>query len=209
MIDPTASAPTVVVFDIGNVLVDWDPRHLYTSLFSGRPDAAQWFLDTICNAAWNLEQDGGRTWAEGVGALVTRFPEWRAEIEAYDRRWHEMIPGVIEGSVEILERLRAAGTKLYAITNFSSAKYAESVVRFPFLSRFEGVVVSGQERLLKPNQPIFALLCSRYGLSATDCVFIDDNPDNVEGARRAGMAAIRFTTSEALRSALSDYGFRV
>lgn len=199
-------SPSVVVFDIGNVLIEWDPQHLFTKIFPGRPEARAWFLDTICTAAWNLEQDAGRTWAEGVGALVARFPEWRAEIEAYDRRWHEMIPGPIAGSVAILERLAAAGVPVYAITNFSSEKYVESAARFPFFARFAGVVVSGDERLLKPHAPIFALLCSRYALDPAHCVFIDDNADNVEGARTAGMAAIRFTDADALRRALLDLG---
>ena len=199
-------SPSVVVFDIGNVLIEWDPKHLFSKLFPGRPEALAWFLDTICTPAWNLEQDAGRSWADGVGALAARYPEWRAEIEAYDRRWHEMIPGPIAGSVAILDRLIAAGVPVYAITNFSSEKYVESADRFPFFARFAGVILSGDERLLKPHAPIFALLCSRYGLDPKDCVFIDDNVDNVEGARAAGMAAIRFTDPDALRRALQDYG---
>ena len=197
---------SVVVFDIGNVLIEWDPTHLYGRLFPGRPDAMAWFLDTICTAAWNLEQDGGRSWAEGVGLLAARYPEWRAEIEAYDRRWHEMIPRPIEGSVALLHRLKAAGVPLYAITNFSREKYVETFARFPFLALFKGVIVSGHERLLKPHAPIFALLCSRYGVAPEQCVFVDDNPDNVEGARQSGFAAIRFTDPAALALALREYG---
>ena len=203
------ASPSVVVFDIGNVLVDWDPKHLYDKLFPGRPAAMAWFLDTICTPAWNLEQDAGRSWADGVGALVARYPEWRAEIEAYDRRWHEMIPHPIAGSVAILERLREGGVPLYAITNYSTEKYAESFARFPFFAYFAGVVVSADERLLKPHAPIFALLCSRYRLDAADCVFIDDKAENVDGARAVGMAAIRFTDPEALRRALAHYGLPV
>lgn len=199
----------VVVFDIGNVLIEWDPRHLYTQLFPGHPDAMAWFLDTICTGAWNLEQDAGRTWAEGVGALAARFPEWRVEIEAYDRRWHEMIPGTIEGSVDLLRRLKQAGVPVYAITNYSSEKYRESVTRFPFFTLFDGVIVSGDERLLKPHAPIFALLCRRYGLLPEQCIFIDDKAENVEGARRSGFAAIEFTDPETLAAALRERGLPV
>ena len=204
-----APSPSVVVFDIGNVLVDWDPTHLYRTLFPGRPAAMAWFLETVCTGAWNLEQDAGRRWADGVGVLVARFPEWRAEIEAYDKRWHEMIPRTIAGTVAILDKLCAAGTPVYAVTNYSSEKYAESAARFPFFGRFAGVVVSGDERLLKPHRPIFALLCSRYGLDPADCVFIDDKPENVAGAQAAGMAALHFTGPDALRRALADQGFPV
>lgn len=202
-------SPSVVVFDIGNVLVDWDPKHLYGALFPGRPDAMAWFLDTICTGAWNLEQDAGRRWADGVGILVARYPEWRTEIEAYDRRWHEMIPRTIDGSVAILDELRAAGTPVYAVTNYSTEKYVESAARFAFFASFAGVVVSGDERLLKPHAPIFALLCSRYGLDPADCVFIDDKLENVAGARAAGMSGIHFTGPDALRRALADHGFPV
>jgi 2-haloacid dehalogenase len=201
--------PPVVVFDIGNVLVDWDPAYLYVHLFPGRPDAMAWFLDTICTAAWNLEQDAGRTWADGVGALVSRFPEWRAEIEAYDRRWHEMIPREIEGSVALLQQLKTNGVPVYAITNYSSEKYAESFARFPFFALFDGVIVSGNERLLKPHAPIFGLLCSRYGLVPDQCIFIDDKLDNVLGARQAGMKAIHFKGADLLPAALRACGVPV
>ncbi|MDX7952760.1 HAD family phosphatase [Lichenihabitans sp. Uapishka_5] len=200
------SSVSVVVFDIGNVLIEWDPVHLYAKLFPGRPEAMRWFLDTICTSAWNLEQDAGRPWAAGVGVLVERYPEWRAEIEAYDRRWHEMVPQVIAGSVAILTRLAEAGVPVYAITNFSSDKFIESAARFPFFATFKGVIVSADEALLKPHAPIFALLCSRYGVAASQCVFIDDNADNVEGARRAGMTALPFTDAPTLRQALQGLG---
>jgi HAD superfamily hydrolase (TIGR01509 family) len=117
-----------------------------------------------------------------------------------------MIPHPIAGSVALLERLKAAGRPVYAITNFSSEKYRESVVRFPFFAHFDGVVVSADERLLKPHGAIFALLCERYGLDPAECFFVDDNPDNVEGARAAGMTSMRFTDPESLARALADAG---
>ena len=195
------------MFDIGNVLIEWDPRHLYRELFVGRPDAMEWFLEHICTAAWNLEQDRGRTWADGVGVLVAERPEWRSEIEAFDRRWHDMIPRIIEGTVAILGALRQAGVPLYAITNFSSEKFAESTVRFPFFAWFDGTIVSGDEQLLKPSTRIFELLCTRYGLEAAHCVFIDDVPDNVAAATTAGMVGIHFTSPATLKADLVECGF--
>ena len=203
---PASSRDWVVVFDIGNVLVDWDPRHLFRTIFRQDPAAMEWFLEHVCTPAWNLEQDGGRTWAAGVSALVVEKPEWRAEIELYDRRWHDMIPRVIEGSVLILEELRAAGVKLYAVTNFSSEKFIESRARFPFLGSFDGIIVSGDEKLLKPHAPIFFLLCTRYGLTASDCIFIDDNVDNVAGAAEAGMRSLLFASPDMLRADLRRLG---
>jgi 2-haloacid dehalogenase len=198
-----------VVFDIGNVLLLWDPRYLYGNLFAGRPKQMEWFLETVCTPAWNLEQDGGRTWADGVGALVAAYPEWRAEIEAFDRRWQEMIPHAIEGTVQILRDLKQQGVRLFAITNFSSEKYLESLGRFDFFGMFEGVIVSGDERLLKPHAPIFNLLLSRYGLDAAECLFVDDNAENVAGAAAVGMAAVHFTGPDTLRTALREHGFAI
>lgn len=202
-------ADQCVVFDIGNVLVDWDPRHLYRAFFPGRPEAMEWFLENVCSQAWNLEQDGGRSWEEAFRILIARYPEWRAEINAFDRRWHEMIPSVIEGTVAVLDDLHRSGVPLYAITNFSSEKFRECRDRFPFFGQFRGIVVSGDERVLKPHGPIFALLLQRYGLVASNCVFIDDNSANVAGAEAAGMRAIQFTTPEKLRASLRDHGFAI
>lgn len=202
-------APRCVVFDIGNVLVDWDPRHIYRAVFAGRTEAMEWFLENICTPAWNLEQDGGRSWAAAVGILTARYPEWRAEIDAFDRRWHEMIPDVIEGTVAILADLHRLGVPLYAITNFSSDKFRECRDRFPFFTWFDGVVVSGDERVLKPHGAIFALLLDRYGLAASDCVFIDDNAANVAGAEAVGMRATQFTSPERLRVWLRGHGFAI
>ena len=142
----------------------------------------------------------------GSGPLVAERPEWRAEIELYDRRWHDMIPRVIEGTVRILEELRSTGVKLYAVTNFSSEKFIESRARFPFLGLFDGIIVSGDEKLLKPHAPIFALLCNRYGLTASACVFIDDNAENIVGAAEFGMTALPFTSPETLRADLRRLG---
>ncbi len=198
-------AASVVVFDVGNVLIEWDPEHLYRKLI---PDAAERadFLARICTSDWNLEQDRGRRWAEAVAERTALFPDHGPLIAAYSDRWHEMVPGEVPGSVAILEGLREAGVPLYAITNFSSEKFAEAQARFPFLTRFIDVVVSAEERLLKPDPAIYRCLLDRNGLTATDCLFIDDSEKNVIGARAVGMKAHHFRDAEGLRAALRAEG---
>lgn len=197
-------SPTVV-FDVGNVLLRWDPLHLYRTLI---PDETRlrWFLENVCTAAWNVEQDRGRSWEEAVALLVEKHPEWRSEIEAYDRRWHETLPGVIEDSVAVLRDLKAGGEKVYAITNFSREKWAECLIRFPFLQSFDGVVVSAHERLIKPDPAIYRVLLARYGLKPEDCIFIDDSAHNIAAARGVGMQAVHFVEPIDLRAELVSRG---
>lgn len=194
-----------VVFDIGNVLVLWEPRALYRKIFA-REDEVEWFVSNVCNHDWNLEQDRGRSFAEAVKEATARFPQHADAIAAYDLRWHETVLGPIDGTVAILEELRARGTPLYAITNFNQDKFRETLQRFPFLSAFRDIVVSGDERLLKPDPAIYRVLLARNGLDAADCVFIDDSEKNVRGAEAVGMKAIHFTTPDALRADLAAMG---
>lgn len=194
-----------VVFDIGNVLVQWEPRALYRKIFASE-DEVSWFIDNVCTHDWNLQQDMGRSFADGVIELTARFPEHAEAIAAYDLRWHETVLGAIDGSVAILDELKARGTPLYAITNFNQYKFRETLQRFPFLSAFRDIVVSGDERMLKPDPAIYRLLLERNGLDAGSCVFIDDSAKNVRGAEAVGMRAIHFTTPEALRSDLARLG---
>jgi 2-haloacid dehalogenase len=197
--------PRVVVFDVGNVLIRWNPRNLYRKLFED-DERLEWFLAHVCDDAWNVEQDRGRSWADAVTERIARHPEWASHIRAFDERWQEMIAGPIEHNVVVLQRLRAAGVPTYAITNFSREKFAETCERFPFLGGFDGVVVSAHEGLLKPDPAIFRLFLARYGLAGGSCVFIDDSDDNVRGARAAGMRAIRFVEGLDLATALRGLG---
>jgi 2-haloacid dehalogenase len=194
-----------VVFDIGNVLVHWEPRALYRKIFATE-DEVEWFISKVCNSAWNIEQDRGRSFADAVIEATARFPEHAAAIAAYDTRWHETVLGPIDGSVAILEELASRGTPLYAITNFNQDKFRESRDRFPFLRLFRDVVVSGEERLLKPDPAIYRRLLDRNGLAAETCVFIDDSRANVTGAEAVGMRAIHFTSPDALRGQLAGMG---
>jgi 2-haloacid dehalogenase len=202
--------PTTVVFDIGNVLIGWDPRHLYRKLFDGRADEMEWFLANVCNDAWNLEQDRGRSFSAAVESLVRSHPEpWHALIRAYDERWLEMLSGSVDGSVAILERLHAASIPLYAITNWNQDKFRAARGSHAFLELFKGIVVSGDERLLKPDALIYRTLLDRYHLQAESCVFIDDSSKNVQGAQAVGMHALQFSTPERLAQDLRELGFPV
>jgi 2-haloacid dehalogenase len=189
------------VFDLGGVLIDWDPRHLYRKLLADEA-AVEEFLATVCTPEWNAELDRGRPFAEGVAQLVERHPEHAAAIAAYHERWPEMVAGDIPGTVEVLAELRAAGVPLYALTNWSAETFAITRGRFEFLEWFDGLLVSGEERVTKPDPAIFQLLLDRFGLDPTATVFVDDSEANVAAARRLGFDAIRFTGHEELRREL-------
>jgi 2-haloacid dehalogenase len=194
-----------VVFDIGNVLIHWDPRALYRKIFSSEDEVA-WFLTNVCTHDWNLEQDRGRSFEEAIAEATARHPDHADAIAAYHLRWSETILGPLEGTVAILEDLNACGTPLYAITNWHQDKFRETQAHFPFLGLFRHIVVSGDERLIKPDPAIYRLLLDRNGLEAGDCLFIDDSVKNVKGAQAVGMRAHHFTSPEALRAHLIRLG---
>jgi 2-haloacid dehalogenase len=194
-------ATKAVVFDLGGVLIDWDPRHLYRKLLADEA-AVEEFLATVCTPEWNAEQDRGRPFAEGVAELVERHPEHAANIAAYHERWPEMVTGDIPGTVEVLAELRAAGVPLYALTNWSGETFAITRGRFEFLEWFDGLLVSGEERVTKPDPAIFRLLLERFGLDPAATVFVDDAEANVAAARRLGIDAVRFTGPDDLRREL-------
>lgn len=195
----------VPVFDLGGVFVDWNPIYLFRKLFDTEEEA-QWFQDNICTRDWNLEFDAGDIYAEGVARLITRYPRYWREIQAYDLRWKETFGDFIHGTIAIHDELVAADIPTFAITNFSWEKWMTCLGEWPFLEKFDGVVVSGLERLVKPDPRIFRVFCERYGLAPESCVFIDDNEANVVSARSTGMQALHFTTAETLRAELLALG---
>ena len=196
---------TAAVFDLGGVLIDWDPRHLYRKVFGPDEAAMERFLATVCTAEWNAEQDRGRPFSEAIAELATGAPEHRANIEAYFDRWGEMLGEQIPGTESVLIELRSAGIRLYGLSNWSAETFPIAVDRFPCLSMFEGIVVSGSEGVAKPDPAIFEILCERYGLDPAACLFVDDAPANVRAAMEAGFAhAIDFTSAAELRSRLLE-----
>ncbi len=194
-----------VIFDIGGVLIDWNPKHLYSKLL--QDDAAiEAFLREIGFDEWNRQLDAGGLWGPAIAELVARHPHHTALIEAAHQRWHEMLPGEIPGTVAILERLSEQGVPLYAITNYSTEKWTETRARFPFFAHFRDIVVSGDEKMVKPDLAIFRLCLQRNGLEADSCIFIDDVPRNVAAAKSAGIDAILFETPEKLADELTARG---
>ena len=191
----------IVVFDLGGVLLQWDPRHLYRKIFADEA-AMERFLDEVCTVEWNERQDAGRAFADAVAELMPRHEDKRALIEAFGARFGEMIPGAIDGTVEILRELKSRNTPLYALTNWSSETFPAQRGRFAFLDLFDGIVVSGDEGVIKPDRRIFDVLLSRYAIPAHEAVFIDDNPANARAAAGLGIHGIAFESPEQLRREL-------
>jgi 2-haloacid dehalogenase len=196
-----ASAIEAVVFDIGGVLLDWDPRHLYRKLFADE-EAMNRFLDQVCTMEWHQRHDRGYSVVESCEKLATAHPEHAELIRAWGHRGEEMVAGPIDGSVEILKELRRAGVACYALTNMERESYPRRVARYPFLSWFDGAVVSGFEGVIKPDPEIFRLLLSRFDLRPESTLVIDDSAANVEAARTLGMHALRFRSPAQLRAEL-------
>ena len=190
-----------VIFDVGNVLLDWNPRYLYRKLLPSAADVEH-FLEHICTPAWNAEQDRGRRWADAVAELSAQHPHYADLIRAFDERWHETIGGPFDDSVEILRELAAADVPLFALTNFSGEKFAEVRERYDFFSLFRGIVVSGDEKQIKPDAKIYRILLERYSIDPARAMFIDDSKANVAAAAELGMTAVHFTDAGSLRAAL-------
>ena len=197
--------PTAVVLDLGGVLVDWNPRHLYRRLFADEA-AMERFLAEVTTPAWNLEQDRGRPFADGIASLVRDHPDQAELIEAYWRRWPEMLGEPHQDTVEVLAELRGAGVRLLALTNWSAETFPFAAPRYPFLGWFEAVIVSGDVKLVKPDPAIFQLLVERHGLEPSRTVLIDDMIANVRAAEALGFRAISFTGASALRRDLVAMG---
>jgi 2-haloacid dehalogenase len=191
----------VVVFDLGGVLLDWNPRHLYRKLF---PDeqAMEAFLGEVCTPEWNERQDAGRPFADAIASLLPHHRDKLHLITAWRDRFGEMIPGALEETVAIAGELRARGVPLYALTNWSAETFPSQRGRFAFLDWFEGIVVSGAEGTMKPDPRIFRLLLERYRLAADEAVFIDDNAKNAQAAGMLGIHGIHFQSPAQLRREL-------
>ena len=194
-----------VVFDLGNVLIDWNPRHLYRKVFDDEAEM-EWFLTHVCHKDWNLEQDRGRPWDEGIAEATTRHPGRRLEIAAYRERWGEMMGEAIEGTVAILAELKAAEVPLFALTNWSAETFPFALERFEFLRWFRERVVSGEEGLVKPDPAIYRLTAERAGLAPERLAFIDDSEANAKAAGSIGMTGLTFTGAERLRAELKALG---
>ena len=194
-----------VVFDVGGVLLDWDPRHLYRKLFDDE-EAMERFLAELCTLEWHAAHDRGVPVAQSCAELAAAHPQYAELIYAWGRRSEEMIAGPIDGTVEILRDLKAAGIPCYALTNMEAETYPLRLERFAFMRSFNGTVVSSHEGIVKPEPEIFSRLLARFELEPARTLMIDDSARNLETAARLGMQTLRFESPEQLRAHLADLG---
>ena len=194
-----------IVFDIGRVLIHYDPHIPFTRLI---PDDAErnWFFANVCTHDWNLEQDRGRKWEDAEALLIEAHPDRIEHIRAFRKHWHEMVSHAYVESVAIMETLITEGRDVTMLTNFAADTFKEARKLFPFLDMPRGVTVSGEAGLIKPDLAIYDKHARDFGLSPAHTLFIDDAPANVEGARLAGWNAVLFTDPEKLKSDLAAHG---
>ena len=192
-----------IIFDFGSVLVDWNPERLYGPYFND--DAKmQYFLTEICPHAWNAQADAGRSTAEITEERVAVHPEWEKEIRMYFGQWIKMMGEQIPGMQELVEELKNRGYRLYGLTNWSAETFPLVKDNYPVFRLLDGIVVSGEEKIAKPDPGIFSILLQRYGLKPEECLFIDDNPKNVSTGESLGIRGLVFTSAAALRSRLAE-----
>ncbi|HKX88192.1 MAG TPA: HAD family phosphatase [Sphingopyxis sp.] len=195
-----------VIFDVGRVLFDWDLRYLFAKLIDDT-DELEWFVTNVVTPGWHFQHDAGRPLAEMVPELKAEFPDHAPLIDAYATRFNETIPGPMPGSLELVERLDAAGVPLFAITNFGHEFWEAFRPTQPVFDRFRDIIVSGTEKLMKPDPAIYALAIERFGIDPAGTIFIDDNAANVAGAESAGIAGHRFADAVTLERELVERGY--
>lgn len=190
-----------IIFDFGAVLVDWNPRYLFVPYF-GDADKAEWFLTEICPYEWNAQCDAGRPIKDITEERVAEFPAWEKEIRMYFDRWVDMMGGPIPGMEALVREYKQRGYGVWGLTNWSAETFPLVRDDYPVFKLLDGYVVSGEEKLLKPDTRLYRVLLDRYGLKAEECVFIDDNPNNTAGAEAVGIKGIVFQGVEQLRKQL-------
>jgi 2-haloacid dehalogenase len=194
-----------IVFDFGGVLVDWNPRYLFKNIFND-DEKMEYFLENICTDSWNVQQDAGRTLAEGTKLLQAEFPEHTEMIQKFYDGWEVMLKDEISENSKLLSQFDRDKFRLFGLTNWSGETFPIALERFPFFSEFEGIVVSGDEKMIKPNKEIYLLLLDRYNLKAEDSIFIDDNYNNIVAANALGFETIHLTESINLEGRLQELG---
>lgn len=192
-----------IIFDLGGVLIDWNPDYVFNSIFNGDSDRRQYFFQNVCTSDWNENQDAGYPLQQATDDKLAEFPEWETEIKAFYGRWEEMLGGPIQPTVEILKKIKNANThRLYALTNWSHETFPIALDRFNFLHWFEGIVVSGEEKTRKPFPEFYEILFQRFSVHPEKAIFIDDNLRNVEAGRALGLTGIHFQSSDKLANEL-------
>jgi 2-haloacid dehalogenase len=201
-----SSSIQAIIFDFGGVVINWDPHNLFNKYFSNDSRAISNFLTEINFSSWNLAQDKGYPFTKAVSELSVQFPQYAHLIRAYDEEWEQSIAGIIPGTVEILQRLKATGYRLYGLTNWSAEKFHLVKHKYEVFDLFEDIVVSGEVKLIKPDPAIFHLLLKRIHRSAEECFLVDDSLQNIEIAKVMGFATHQFTAPAQLELALHSMG---
>jgi 2-haloacid dehalogenase len=195
---------STVIFDLGGVLIDWNPHYVYRHIFDNE-EKLKWFFETVCTSEWNEMQDAGRSLAEATEELVAKHPEYEKEVRAFYGRWEEMLGGAMQDTVDILSAIRASGKyKLYALTNWSAETFPVALQRYDFLKWFNGIVMSGEERTRKPFPEFYQILLDRFNINPAEAVFIDDNVRNIHGAEAVGIHGIHFQSAQQLTQSLQE-----
>lgn len=198
-----------VVFDLGGVLIDWDPRKVYRQIFDTEEEI-DWFFENICTMDWNEEQDAGRSLFEATNMKILEHPQWAEHIKAYYGRWEEMLGDAIEDTLKVLNDLRGIpNLRLIALTNWSAETFPIALDKFEFLQWFEGIVVSGTENTRKPFPDIYQIVFDRYNVDPASALFIDDNLRNVQASESLGMQAIHFKRNKSLKKKLRNLGLEI
>jgi len=201
---------STVIFDLGGVLIDWNPEYVYLKEFRGDRKKMDWFLNEICAWEWNANQDAGYPIAKATEERVAMFPQYEELIRMYYGRWDEMLGFAHEDTLEILEQLvNHPDYRVLALTNWSGETFPKAIQKFQWLQWFEGILVSGDEGIRKPFREIYELMLSRYDIDAAEAIFIDDSVNNVEGCEMVGIKGIHFTGANDLRKSLVDLGIRM
>jgi len=199
------AAIDTIIFDLGGVLIDWNPKYVYRKIFKGDEEKVDWFLNTICTMDWNMAHDAGRPLKEGTELLVKQFPEYEEWIRIYYNQWADMLGGPINETVDLLKQLKKSEThKIYALTNWSAETFPIALQRYDFLQLFEGIVVSGDEKTRKPFKDIYDITLNRYNIVPEKAVFVDDNLYNVEAANKCGIHGIHFKDAKQLSEDLTE-----
>ncbi|AMR39894.1 HAD family phosphatase [Elizabethkingia anophelis] len=192
-----------IIFDFGGVLMDWNPKYLYQNVFNSEEEM-NFFLDNIATLKWNAEQDRGRSFQEATEILQNQYPEFSKEIALYYSQWPVMLKGTIEENVSILRNLHGR-YQLYGLTNWSAESFPYAYKNYDFFSLFNGIVVSGEEKLIKPDERIYELLLNRYNLNASECLFIDDNYENIRTAQAMDFNTIHLPPHTNLKEELQKF----
>ena len=192
---------TSVVFDLGNVLIDWNPRYLYRKIFKTETEV-EWFLENICDEQWNKKHDAGQPFSKGIAELTKLHPQYSEQIRIWFDRCEEMLGGPLEESVAILAELKKKEIPLFVLSNWSAETYPKAEVLFDFLNWFDGKIISGTTGIIKPDPEIFHLLLKSFNLTPENTVFIDDIQDNIEAAKALGIHGIHFKNGSLLRNEL-------